>query len=521
MAEKTIYNYKEIKTILDEQISKSGVIVMPKEINKNNTLPNYKAINEYYKKTYNSTYVKYYSDKGFKVKEGNYSYDEILEGIGKFVKIHNKFPKTHEFKSVNGLPAYGYTVKVLKDNGETLNDVATRFDIGRHLKTEGYDYWLQKLKDLGKEIGFKNITHNNISEYNLPSIKWFLQECPNDNVKNFNDFKRYELEYFDNLNLTKDEVTRRIYLMQSKLNRPLMYDDFRSPEDSTVGITIIIKFWGTMNKMKSELGLEVNQEDMLSKEKSKEEMLDDLEKLIKVNNRLPSSKEINACDFTNCCASYYKYFGGINEAFLTLGYKPNKKSISIHLTNDEIKSMYKDYIEDNGVVISYELAKKIYSLPSPTTVTRRFKCSWNEFIISLGFEPNKGVATETIANDGTLCLSIGESIVHNYLLRKKGVTNIKKEVFYKDVLRDKVLIKNSGEKRLDWTFEYNNEIYLVEYFGMMTVPTYVRRHDIKLDLIKKDNKLDRFISVYPQNINDLDKYFDKVLHNSTQRKELV
>ena len=52
-----------------------------------------------------------------------------------------------------------------------------------------------------------------------------------------------------------------------------MYDDFRGTNPLIPGIHYINNTWGTMNKMKKELGLEINQEDMISKHLSKEEFI--------------------------------------------------------------------------------------------------------------------------------------------------------------------------------------------------------------------------------------------------------
>ena len=79
--------------------------------------------------------------------------------------------------------------------------------------------------------------------------------------------------------------------------------------------------------MKEDLGLEIIQEDMISKQKSKEDMLDDLQNFIDEIGRLPLSREIDENLNVNSCGSYYKYFGGINNAFITLGYIPNKNQL--------------------------------------------------------------------------------------------------------------------------------------------------------------------------------------------------
>lgn len=59
--------------------------------------------------------------------------------------------------------------------------------------------------------------------------------------------------------------------MQSKLDRPLEYKDFRNPNIDEIGVTMIKKYWGSLNKMKQELELEIVQESMMDKQLSKED----------------------------------------------------------------------------------------------------------------------------------------------------------------------------------------------------------------------------------------------------------
>lgn len=45
------------------------------------------------------------------------------------------------------------------------------------------------------------------------------------------------------MDISKEEAINKIYNMQNKLNRPLIYDDFRKPNNETIGVTTIKKYW--------------------------------------------------------------------------------------------------------------------------------------------------------------------------------------------------------------------------------------------------------------------------------------
>jgi hypothetical protein len=310
---------------------------------------------------------------------------------------------------------------------------------------------------------------------------------------------------------SKNEIIENIYKMQSKINRPLIYDDFRNPHFNEVSITTVNRVWGSMNKMKEELGLNIVQESMIDKVKSKEEMLQDMKDFIEELGRVPNSDEINNNFKLMGTGSYFKYFGGINKVFEILGCKPNKKTIALYLTNDEIKEIYKDFIEEIGITPSFDFCKNVYKLPSPKTVLRRFNCTWNEFMLCLGFTPNEQniMGTVCYAEDGTQCFSSSECIVHNLLL-SKDIVDLEKETFYKDFINKENLLKECGYMRSDWTFYYNNKLYIVEYFGMMTKQSYQEKHDRKLKVIEDANLKENFIALYPKNLNHLDEVFNFV-----------
>ena len=122
-------------------------------------------------------------------------------------------------------------------------------------------------------------------------------------------------------NKSKEEITKIIYAMQKILNRPLQYEDFRNPTKDTIGITEIRNHFGTMNKMKSELGLEIIQESMMDKTKPIIEMKSDLirlcnEILKKENRKVITIKDIDRCEYTVNSNSYRKY---LKLEYLTIG----------------------------------------------------------------------------------------------------------------------------------------------------------------------------------------------------------
>ena len=369
---------------------------------------------------------------------------------------------------------------------------------------EEYMCQVELYKEISKEIK-KPIPINKFKYYGLKDYRWFIKNCP-EKITTYIEFYTW-CGIYTIKNITKEKCSELIYKMQNNLSRPLKYNDFKNYEiNYGVNIHFINKFWGTLNDMKKDLGLYIVREDMISKSKSQEDLLLDLENLIKELGHLPTREEINNCEYCSSSLTYDKYFGGINNAFIKLGYFPNKKSIFYKLSKKEIIDVYKAYIKKTGIIPSCQYVSFVYELPSVRTVLRTFNCTWNEFIKILGYKPNDNIYNVCYSKDGTKCLSLGERIIHDYLLTLP-ISELTKEVFYKDILDNEDLKDKAGFKRLDWTFKYNSKRYYVEYFGMMDIESYKKNHDEKINLLKDDNKLENLIPIYPKDINNLDEIF--------------
>ena len=136
---------------------------------------------------------------------------------------------------------------------------------------EKYNYYVDEYIRKSKEIG-KPISNLNLRkpEFNLPDSRWYVKNCKDNSVKTWADFISWCGFPSRNHRLSKEETIRLIYEMRNNLNRPLMYDDFRGVDCNKPSIESINRIWGSINKMKEELGLEVIQESMMDKKLDKE-----------------------------------------------------------------------------------------------------------------------------------------------------------------------------------------------------------------------------------------------------------
>ena len=97
----------------------------------------------------------------------------------------------------------------------------------------------------------EELTNNTMS---LPSASWLAENCPDNNVKTYDDFVKW-CGYESNKLIKDDEqVANALIELENKLNRPLIKEDITI---ENLGFTIIVinRIWGSWNNCKKALRL--------------------------------------------------------------------------------------------------------------------------------------------------------------------------------------------------------------------------------------------------------------------------
>ncbi|NRU52600.1 hypothetical protein [Clostridium beijerinckii] len=238
-----------------------------------------------------------------KIKRCKYSYGDILISHREFFNKYDRFPVNSDYNNkVNMLVPKEKTVQILRENKMTYEDLFKHIS-NTNMSIEEYEY--NKTINNFKDICIKEnkvISVKLLQEKIGHDLRWISNR--NTNIKSYYDFYS-SFGFKKECDLNKKEVIKIIYKMQSKLDRPLMYNDFRDSDNfDEIGILSIRKHFGTMNQMKEELGLEINQEDMISKH------VDDFDILVrelqfvcdiveKDDRNIVTSKDINSINRLN------------------------------------------------------------------------------------------------------------------------------------------------------------------------------------------------------------------------------
>lgn len=170
-------------------------------------------------------------------------------------------------------------------------------------------------------------------------------------------------------NLTKEDCVDIIMKMQSKLDRPLEYKDFKNPSMDEIGVTAIKKYWGSLNKMKTELGLEIVQEYMMDKQLSKE-------------------------DFDNTVCNIIEFLKNEGRNFTTTREINDNKNWARHCTLDRMSKKYYGvnlvaHLSTFGIIFGKQGNGINYDFEDGEHVTSQFEYMFSKYLKENGFEYNK------------------------------------------------------------------------------------------------------------------------------------
>jgi hypothetical protein len=178
-------------------------------------------------------------------------------------------------------------------------------------------------------------------------------------------------------NISKDDATKIVYSMINKLNRPLMYDDFRNPSEnnSYLSITVINKIWGSLNKMKADLGLEIIQENMNDRKINIDEALLQINKICNYIYTRDKRKFITSRDFDEI--KNIEGFENISN-YGTL-HKMLKNNMNISMS---------EYISSIGFTMGKQGNGILYDFEDGEHTTSQFEYMFSNYLRDYGFKYN-------------------------------------------------------------------------------------------------------------------------------------
>ena len=338
-----------------------------------------------------------------------------------------------------------------------------------------YDMQVKRYIELS-ENNRHAIAMDNLSKYNLPDYRWFIKHCHSKNIKSWNDF--VDWCGFYSRSSSKEKVIDLIMKKQESLNRPLMYDDFRNRGCYDIPFTYIYKTWGTINQMKIALGLEIIQEDMISKSPSKK-------------------------DFDDMCDLLFQNAKDNGMNFITRKYVDSfDKSLNYEAMNKACKKYYhiafSEYIINNGFRIGNAGRGCVYDFEDGERVSSQFEFMFSKFLRNNGLMYNVDYFRDVkyssfIAdyNDGMNCdylIKLNDEWVYieiaglieaykDYYYLHKEITASKKKEKYRQKLEEKEkMLKNNNLKYFVlFPCDLTGDIFM----SILTNPSIELKHQIE------------------------------------------
>ena len=289
----------------------------------------------------------------------------------------------------------------------------------------------------------RTIPYGELKSYDLPDGRWLIVNCPDKTVDTWAKFVAWC--GFASDGLTKEQVVNLILRKAKELNRPLMYNDFRGHGCYNVSFGHIKRYFGTMNKMKEELGFEIVQPQMI---KVNQESFDNTMRILKQylldnNKDFITTSEWSSLHFDG----FYKfpsiakfveenYHMSLKEYLLTQGIRTGEAGEGLthkfydgEITTSQFEYMFSSYLRKYGLQYNIDYFRNVrYSTFCEYNGTK--DC---DYVINY--------------NDKTICIEIAGIIEEykNHYYSDKPIQSSKSKEKYRQKLKEKeqLLISNN------------------------------------------------------------------------------
>lgn len=199
----------------------------------------------------------YLNVNGTKKRLKELSYDDLVWLFRDYIEKNQMLPSTDVCNISNNLP-HGKRIKeILRDSHVTFNDFINQFGKYDHVRSsiDNYDIYVERYKEKSNDVGHGlTITELKNNRYGLPSAQWLVQNCPDVNVKTFDDFVVWAGFDSNKLKRNKEEIINILKNYEQVVNRPITRSDINK---NNIGFSMIVinRIWGSLSNCKKELGL--------------------------------------------------------------------------------------------------------------------------------------------------------------------------------------------------------------------------------------------------------------------------
>lgn len=195
------------------------------------------------------------------------TYEDIVWLCKDFYNKNNKYPSGHDFCIKNNLPQQRIVSRLIKEKGLTYADFWNSLGKTKHVRAEieNYDIYIHKFKEYCNKNHVLTSRELFCNKLGLPSSSWFVENCPDKNVKNYSDFLKW-CGYNPNIIIyEKEYISQQLIKYEKELGRAIRKEDICSDK---IGFSFwaIQRIWGSLRNCRKEIGL---QEPVILKKKAR------------------------------------------------------------------------------------------------------------------------------------------------------------------------------------------------------------------------------------------------------------
>lgn len=184
------------------------------------------------------------------------TYEDIVWLCKDFYNKNNKYPSGHDFCIKNNLPQQRIVSRLIKERGLTYADFWNSLGKTKHVRAEieNYDIYIHKFKEYCNKNHVLTSRELFCNKLGLPSYSWFVENCPDKNVKNYSDFLKW-CGYNPNIIIyEKEYISQQLINYEKELNRAIKREDITCKK---IGFSLncINRIWGSLYNCRKELNL--------------------------------------------------------------------------------------------------------------------------------------------------------------------------------------------------------------------------------------------------------------------------
>lgn len=194
---------------------------------------------------------------GLEKKSTEINYEDLIWLYKDFERKYGRLPLTSEGKGKYNLPQQRIIKKILEENNITYNDFMLQFGKVSHVRADvkNYNSYITRFKEISNKLGRPLLSAELINNpYGLPSATWFVKNCPNKEVKTYDDFVIWLGCESHKQKRDKEEIAKKLIELEKELNRPITRNDI-TLQKTGFSMIVINRIWGTLENCKKELNL--------------------------------------------------------------------------------------------------------------------------------------------------------------------------------------------------------------------------------------------------------------------------